>query len=687
MSNKKARQPPLLDASGGYGVNMKQRLQKDEYSPKHTDNYTLPGVINYLTSEFTNLERFKIMTNLEKTEMKHSIIQLQSEINTLKIENLKQKNTIERLEKENRYLRNGSSCSDTVSEPDEISLSEVPKDMCDIDLSVIRDSKQRLAQSMKEILDLLKTPSSSLSTMATEVEDFNKYDALVASDQSDVFYFNNAMNERIHPLQHRNFKDSISSNYFDGQTDNDKQSIPMRKSKNNGASILDESSNLLDIINIKPLDLTGNQGKEQFPSIQSFEDTSDAETICDSQSLQNDQQQEPNTKDHQDESRPRPNLVKFPSLDTMGLNSHDSNRDRKDSSFFNWFPKDKNCVVEAIFANPLDDIVFLLMDSESREEEKSIDFWSSNSASIIHSQLLSKMLNTTEQLKIVEIHEVFYNSQTQETGILILTDTAVYYAFGKCGTSLSCMELIKYQNLKIRISDFVRYDDRHESYRVAILADEFETDSTVLKVYDLALSMHDSTVEEVCSRYNTFFKLPDSSEAHELEQVHWYRLQAEEKRGSLLDRTDYGLILKLSAHFFTYNLLLMDSKYVALPEDLKNAQVCCYRDNLALFSKCGEKNTLLYLFEISLDTVEAHVVLDTSEVTSKQVTILKSSGSYKIAFLSGSHLEIYDVSLKLECSKSLTAFYDGMLLSKLKIFLKKDRDPNDYSIIVYDIDF
>ncbi|KAM9915643.1 hypothetical protein OXX80_013921, partial [Metschnikowia pulcherrima] len=51
-----------------------------------------------LTSEFTNLERFKIVTNLEKSEMRYRIQQLTSELNSVRYVNEKQALRIKLLE-------------------------------------------------------------------------------------------------------------------------------------------------------------------------------------------------------------------------------------------------------------------------------------------------------------------------------------------------------------------------------------------------------------------------------------------------------------------------------------------------------------------------------------------------------------------------------------------------------------
>ncbi|WLF78722.1 hypothetical protein PVL30_002464 [Lodderomyces elongisporus] len=154
------------------------------YDNHESPQYTLPGVINYLTSEFTNLERFKIMTNLEKSEMKYKIVHLQGEIKSLKFINEKQKTRIESLEMENQLLRariNGEvtksakvtgSTIDTHLDTEFDGLSEV-------DIQQIKESKQRLKDSTREIISLLKTPTSNLELLNLPKDDRNDFDVLV----------------------------------------------------------------------------------------------------------------------------------------------------------------------------------------------------------------------------------------------------------------------------------------------------------------------------------------------------------------------------------------------------------------------------------------------------------------------------------------------------------------------------
>lgn len=129
--------------------------------------YTLPGVINYLTLEFTNLERFKIMTNIEKLEMKYRIIQLQGELNSLKFVNNKQAARIFLLEQENQRLREKLHSQDPLDSEvprsrDDYVDPAIPGELPDVDLEVVKKTRAQLAQLMKEIVHLLKTPSVKL---------------------------------------------------------------------------------------------------------------------------------------------------------------------------------------------------------------------------------------------------------------------------------------------------------------------------------------------------------------------------------------------------------------------------------------------------------------------------------------------------------------------------------------------
>lgn len=143
-------------------MNSQSTQWKDQTSSQSPPNlneptYTLPGVINYLTSEFTNLERFRIMTKLEKSEMKYKILRLEGEIKTLKYASQKQQAKIESLEKENMLLKSKSK-----------EYKHTPVMTEDPDLESIKKSREQLKDSTKEIVALLRSPSTRLGELNLE---------------------------------------------------------------------------------------------------------------------------------------------------------------------------------------------------------------------------------------------------------------------------------------------------------------------------------------------------------------------------------------------------------------------------------------------------------------------------------------------------------------------------------------
>lgn len=140
-------QPP----QGQTGFQSSQQRQQQS-TPPPVANYTLPGVINYLTSEFTNLERFKIMTNLERSEMKYKIVELEGQVNSLKYINEHQKVRIAELEQK---IKN------TLEEPGSNNAAPNVDKIPYVDLDFIRDARNQLTSSMREVVQLLKSPAPS----------------------------------------------------------------------------------------------------------------------------------------------------------------------------------------------------------------------------------------------------------------------------------------------------------------------------------------------------------------------------------------------------------------------------------------------------------------------------------------------------------------------------------------------
>lgn len=123
-------------------------------------NYTLPGVISYITSEFTNLERFKIVANLEKSEMKYKIQNLTAEVNSLRYTNEAQSVRIRELEKKLEALlttanSDASSPTDAEKSTDSSLVNPIPV----VNLDVLKQSRAQLNRSIQDVKRLLQAPS------------------------------------------------------------------------------------------------------------------------------------------------------------------------------------------------------------------------------------------------------------------------------------------------------------------------------------------------------------------------------------------------------------------------------------------------------------------------------------------------------------------------------------------------
>lgn len=128
---------------------------------RERSEYTLPGVINYLTSEFTDLERFKILNNIEKSEMRSKINQLQSEVDTLKLVKEKQGKQLHELRNQNRqlHLRLGEEVLEKEdNEKEEEDPSSNLTNVLDVDLNVIKSSRERLTKTIANVMHLMKPP-------------------------------------------------------------------------------------------------------------------------------------------------------------------------------------------------------------------------------------------------------------------------------------------------------------------------------------------------------------------------------------------------------------------------------------------------------------------------------------------------------------------------------------------------
>ncbi|KAK6461202.1 Striatin family-domain-containing protein [Scheffersomyces coipomensis] len=214
-------------------------------SSANTAAYTLPGVINYLTSEFTNLERFKIMTNLEKSEMKYKIVQLQGELNALKFVNGKQKAKIEKLEEEVRSLKsdhntndndnNNTNGTDKVINDDPTSKETPLINIPDVDLQLIKNSRDHFTKNMTEIIKLFKIPNGHNDIHFLDIPELNdtdsEFDVLLQHHHYEPPKEKTSELDLLKATARlgRKNKSSITAKYFE---ENDSHTPPIKASSN-----------------------------------------------------------------------------------------------------------------------------------------------------------------------------------------------------------------------------------------------------------------------------------------------------------------------------------------------------------------------------------------------------------------------------------------------------------------------
>ncbi|KAG7816568.1 hypothetical protein KL928_004610 [Ogataea angusta] len=158
--------------------------------------YTLPGVMQYLQSQFTTVERNRMMSDLERSALKLRIVELEGERNTLKLQNEKLKARVEELEKGQTHTKEPSTDGSSVDH-----LLAVNN----VDVTRLVKARQFLKTATNEILYMLKSPTVELS----DPLHFSK-------DETYEFYSN--LNARSTPSQKASTlssQDSAAADYLD----------------------------------------------------------------------------------------------------------------------------------------------------------------------------------------------------------------------------------------------------------------------------------------------------------------------------------------------------------------------------------------------------------------------------------------------------------------------------------------
>ncbi|KGK38322.1 hypothetical protein JL09_g2512 [Pichia kudriavzevii] len=121
-----------------------------------TANYTLPGIMQYLQSQFTQVERNRLQGELERSSLKMKIIELENDRNMLIRKNERLEGTIEQLKLEISQLKGTDPSSSAVSEKD----LDVLEGIHSVDVSKLVEAKKFLKDATNEILYLLQTPNN-----------------------------------------------------------------------------------------------------------------------------------------------------------------------------------------------------------------------------------------------------------------------------------------------------------------------------------------------------------------------------------------------------------------------------------------------------------------------------------------------------------------------------------------------
>ena len=153
-----------------------------------TSNYTLPGIMQYLQTQFTQVERNRLQSELERSSLKMKIIELENEKNTLLRRTDQLQSQVDQLTLELKQFKPESGKSDandgTADENSEsISLDRIHSQ----DVTTLAHAKKFLKSATNEILYLLKTPTMELEDVSTVGGITGISSLLGKSDNNDLF--------------------------------------------------------------------------------------------------------------------------------------------------------------------------------------------------------------------------------------------------------------------------------------------------------------------------------------------------------------------------------------------------------------------------------------------------------------------------------------------------------------------
>ena len=161
-----------------------------------TANYTLPGIMQYLQSQFTQVERNRLQSELERSSLKLKIIELENERNALIRKNEKLQLIVDQLTAGSSLKKNDNNNNDDDNKENiNVNMDQFYNiDNDQFNVKKLIQAKKFLTSATNEILYLLKTPTIELdSSQSLTVKNFINRD----NNDSVFFNYNNNNNNNI----------------------------------------------------------------------------------------------------------------------------------------------------------------------------------------------------------------------------------------------------------------------------------------------------------------------------------------------------------------------------------------------------------------------------------------------------------------------------------------------------------
>lgn len=725
MNNPKMQLNNTNSNSNNVNMNNNGSLKLPQWQQQQQQplaNYTLPGVINYLTSEFTDLERFKIMTNLEKSEMKYKIVQLQGELNSLRYINEKQKSRIDVLEKENQKLHSqlkheGPDSQSESETKKEGTIKEYDIEIPEIDLLEIQKSRTQLTKSMRQVLHLLKTPHANNMNplnLNNPADELNEYDDLIKNDKSDAFFFSEKDNTRVPDYSGRSRKynkDSIFSQYlndipFDSQNHGSTEKTQDDLYQNNLTEVGDINAKSIQYLT-QP-----SEEKEAFPSSNYKAEESDAETVI--------------MDDSDDEklelTKTKSNLATKPDTDSSSANyspvksESPSESNNVTEDMYSVKPNalittnDHNYGSCRMFTSCLNNtIVYLNYEHNSDENLVLLNVWSTSLNKLVVSKEFTDTI-VEKPTNIIDIYCVSHDESNLTIYLLIIykSGTVDHIKLNE-NSQISKSCILNLAPTTLNSSKLIEFTHKSspESRNFGLVVTGLQNPASIpfIKVYNLMVDAMNSIIEtEIGSYVKSFFKLQNLQESDMFEVVHWFKnddntsitdaSSQKPNKGKSHKRTvsctdvslsPYEIILKLGYQLIRFNFVL--KKYYTLIDEQHGdtTKDVCFNDHLAIFVEVKEDIYKLRVYDLVKKTAISETNFNGSLAQNSSLILVSDQKKDAIARLDRTHIQFYDLNFSLLHHINISPLPNTLLYANDEIVLATVSNNSVENLAIYDL--